>query len=324
MIPLQTKVDIPKPNFQIDYNSRLNLLGSCFSDNIGNKLIQQKFRASVNPFGVLYNPASIAQAIDLLFTKEKFDDQDLDFHKEKWFSYAHHTSFSNTNKTDCLKDINQKFYEAAESIRKADVIIITLGTSWIFHHILHNRLVANCHKIPAKEFERTCLSPAETESLLRKIILQISKHNSNAKFIFTISPIRHWKDGAIENMRSKSALAIAIQTIEKEFEQAYYFPTYEIFMDELRDYRFYASDMLHPSDFAIDYTWHLFKQTFFSKETQTLNQQVVKIVKSFQHRSFNTDTKEYQIFKNKLLDRSMELERQYPVLNFTEERNKIL
>lgn len=322
MMKLQTKVAIPEANFNISYSDTIFQFGSCFADNIGNLLKHHKFNTHVNPFGVLYNPASIAQAINLLQNKAKFTESDLDFYNEKWFSFKHHSSFSDTNKQNCLNTINAHFSVAKTHIKHANTLMITFGTAWVYHK-LNDELVANCHKIPAKEFKRKWLSPAEIEEMICDTILQLRKHKPSLNIIVTVSPIRHWKDGAIENMRSKSSLILAIKAIQKKLPNIYYFPSYEIFMDELRDYRFYASDMLHPSDLAIEYNWQIFKNTFFSTETQLLYKQVEKLLKSFAHRTFDTSTKQYQSFKNKLLLKTAQLEKEHPYLCFEKEKNNL-
>lgn len=322
MLNLQTKVDIPQPNFSINYSSSISLFGSCFSDNIGNLLKKHKFSSSINPFGVLYNPASISQNIDLLFAKDKFTESDLNHFNDLWFSFYHHSSFSSNSQSECLSGINKTFTNAKNAINNANVVIFTLGTSWIYRYNKNKSIVANCHKIPAKEFSRESLSVEEIVAMLSKNIEQI-KANSAARFIFTVSPIRHWKDGAIENMRSKATLLLAIKQLQELFEEVYYFPSYEIFMDELRDYRYYASDMLHPSDFAIQYLWEIFKSTFFTSETIQTSNEVLKLVKSYAHRINNTDTDQYLKFKTSLINSTKLIEAKYPSINFEDEKSQL-
>ena len=315
MLKLQTTVEIPKPEFSIGYNQRILLFGSCFSENIGQNLSRYKFNANVNPFGILYNPASIAKNINHLFNKEAFTEDDLAFHNEKWFSFNHHGSFSSANKDECLQNINDRFGQAKEDIQHTDIALITLGTSWVYRLKKTNAIVANCHKLPSSEFTRQSLSVAEIKALLLKIVQKFSANHT--QFIFTVSPIRHWKDGAIENMRSKASLILAIKELQETNSDIYYFPSYEIFMDELRDYRYYASDMLHPSDFAIEYIWDKFKQTFFSKATLDLYKQVDKLVKSFSHRVTSKESQQYIRFKTSLVQKAEALQKENPTIDFS-------
>ena len=233
-------------------------------------------------------------------------------------------AFSNTNKTECLATINSQFNIAKEALKNSEIIFITLGTSWTYRLKATKQIVANCHKIPAQEFTREFLDPEETLKLLSDSIKQIVAIKPKAKFIFTISPIRHWKDGAIENTRSKAALTLAVKELQEKYSQVFYFPSYEIFMDELRDYRYYASDMLHPSEFSIDYLWEIVKQTFFSKETLQLSKEIEKLIKSFNHRSFNLNTEHYRKFKTALLKSAEKIENKFPYILFSEEKNRLL
>jgi hypothetical protein len=217
MPDLQTIVKIPAPEFNISYSDNIALFGSCFSDNIGALLHRFKFNTTINPFGVLYNPASIAEAIKLLSEKETFTDDDLHYHHQLWFSYSHHTSFSAKDKTSCLENINARFLKAKEQISEANVIMLTLGTSWIYKLASTGRVVANCHKIPAREFNREFLEPSETAAVLAPVLRKLLTINPSVQFVFTVSPIRHWKDGAIENTRSKAALHLAIRQLQSQF-----------------------------------------------------------------------------------------------------------
>lgn len=319
MVQLQTIVDIPSPGFSIDYSHKTLLLGSCFSTNIGNKLETLKFQTNSNPFGVIYNPASIAQAINILLKKNSFDSEELNNHNGLWYSFYHHSSYSSKNKQECLNAINNSLKISKEQLLKSAYLFITLGTAWAFRHKESARIVANCHKIPAKEFERLYLNPQEIVNALSSAIKSLLAVNGNIKIILTVSPIRHWKDGATENTRSKSALILAIKELESIFSNIYYFPVYEIFMDELRDYRFYASDMLHPSDFSIEYIWERFSNTFFNDDTHRLIKEIEKIVKSFQHRPLNTEDESFQKFISGVKSKAEDLQSKYSFIDFSEE-----
>ncbi len=321
---LQTKVEIPDPNFSIDYNSSICLFGSCFASNFGKLFSRLKFSSLVNPYGVLYNPASIAQGIKLLFEKERFLPENLNFYNEKWLSFFHHSDFSSPDKETCLKNINDQLIAAKEKLNNANIVFITLGTSWIYRYNKTSQIVANCHKIPSREFNREFLQPADSSRLLVESVKQLKSVNPDIKIVFTISPIRHFKDGAIENMRSKSSLILAISQLQKDFPECYYFPVYEIFMDELRDYRFYTSDMLHPSETAISYIWEIFSNTFFSPETLQQINQVEKLVKSYEHRPTNRKTENFKSFANNLLAKTETIEKQIPNIDFSIEKKNII
>lgn len=322
MLNLQTQVDIPDPGFQIDYSQQIIMFGSCFSENIGNFLYKGKFKVDVNPFGILYNPASIAKNINLLFEKDSFTDEDIHLYNENWFSYLHHGKFSSPDKAVCLNQINKRFHLAKENIAKANVVFITLGTAWVYKLKHSGDIVANCHKIPASEFLREQLTVRGIVKDLSGLINRITKDNQT-KFIFTVSPIRHWKDGAIENMRSKASLLLAINELQNLFPNVYYFPVYEVFMDELRDYRFYAKDMLHPTEFAVEYVWQIFRKVFIDRDTLDIYNHVEKLLKSFTHRALNKNTDAYKKFKSSLIVKATNLQKQYPFLSFEDELKQL-
>ncbi len=323
MPKLQTLVDFPKPAFQVGFSDTIFFLGSCFSSNIGHKLYDLKFQTCINPFGVLYNPASIANAIQLLLKKKEFNSKDLHHHNGLWLSFSHYTSFSHTDKHKCLDSINHQFLQAKEKFKKTNVLFITLGTSYIYKLAATGNIVANCHKIPAREFTHEFLSSERSFELLSKSIEEIKKFLPEIKIVFTVSPIRHHKDGAIQNMRSKAALILAIDKLEQKFPFVSYFPVYELFMDEMRDYRFYADDLVHPSEFAIDYTWEKFSECYFSAETRSTILKIERIVKSLQHRPIIPDSPEYQKFLLKLKEQILDSSKKLPHLDFTKELNKL-
>jgi hypothetical protein len=319
MPDLQTNVDIPDFHFNIDYNNTTSFFGSCFATNIGKKFLDLKFNALVNPFGVLYNPASIAQSIDRILQKQSFAEEDLHVHNDLWFSYSHYTSFSDKSKTNCLDKINSNFSDAVEIMDDTSILIITLGTSFIYRLKENGCIVSNCHKIPANRFSHEFLTTNESVFLLSETIQKLSQSNPSMRIILTISPIRHWKDGAIKNQRSKSALILTAQELENNFENVYYFPVYEIFMDELRDYRYYSRDMLHPTDFAVDYVWEKFSNCFFDAKTLQTIKQVEKINKSLQHRPVDVESEQYRLFRAKLKEQITSFSHKNPLIDFSKE-----
>jgi GSCFA family len=320
MPQLQTLVNVPAPDFSVNYNHNIFLLGSCFATNIGERLEKLKFRSITNPFGVIYNPASIAQSLELLISDKIFAENDLDYYNDLWFSFYHHTSFSSVSKSKCLENINSVLINVSHKFPKADVLFLTLGTSWIFRNKASGRVVANCHKIPSKEFVREFLNYDESLAMLTQQFDKLFKLNGNIKIILTISPIRHWKDGATENMRSKAALVLAVKELEKKYNNVFYFPVYEIFMDEMRDYRYYASDMIHPSAFAVDYIWERFSHTFFTSLTQNQTGEIEKFLTMLEHRPLNSETANHKKFLKKLDVTLIGLEKKFPEIDFSCER----
>lgn len=319
MTALLTPVQIPKPDFDISYHSEVMFMGSCFADNIGRKMEAQKFQVCHNPFGVVYNPLSLSKQIELLLEKDKFEKVDLDFHNGLWHSYMHYTLFSDQEQSACLAKINTSFLEAKQFIKQAQVLVLTLGTSFVYELNKTGEIVSNCHKLPSAEFSHRFSEPKEIIAKLRTAIEAIRMINPDLQIVFTVSPIRHFKDGAISNQRSKSALILSIRELEKELRNIYYFPAYEIFMDELRDYRFYASDMLHPSDIAIKYIWQRFCETFFTEGTLQILSEIEKLLLALAHKPRNKEGKAHLQFLESLTSKLHQAQAKYPFINFEEE-----
>ncbi len=315
MTDFVTLVKISEPDFQISYQSKLFFMGSCFADYMGKKMKELRFPVCHNPFGVLYNPMSIAGNLELIINKKQFTGDDISFYNELWFSYAHYTLFSHPDKKTCLANINSSFAEARKYVTQAKFFFITLGTSWVYRLKETGKVVANCHKQPASFFERSFLSTEQSYEALRQCIERIQEVNSDAKFIFTVSPIRHWKDGAVGNQRSKAALILTIKMLQELNSNIYYFPAYEIFMDELRDYRFYASDMLHPSDFAQLYTWNRFSEYFILAKDMEIMRDVERILISVKHKPLFPNTKAYVNFRQSIIDKIKTLSDTYTFLD---------
>lgn len=311
----QTIVDIEKPDFALDYHSRLMLIGSCFAENIGNRFIENRFDVDVNPCGIVYNPESVAQVLRLLMEGRLMTEEDLLYNNGKWVSLYHHGKFSAADKEECLNRMNKRLQQGAARLRKADVLMITFGTSWVYRYVVSGRIVANCHRFPEHDFERIRLSVSEITEIYDQLLGQLKQLNPALKILFTVSPIRHWKDGAHGNQLSKSVLLLAIDELRRRWKQAYYFPSYEIVLDELRDYRFYAEDMLHISEAAVHYIWMRFKDTFLTTEAMKVMKQVEKINKGLNHRPFNAEGEEYIVFRKRLLEELNRLKADFPLLN---------
>ena len=311
----QTVVNIDKPDFSLDYHSRLMLVGSCFAENIGKKLTEARFSVDCNPCGIVYNPESVAQVLWRLIEQREVTADELVWHDGKWISWGHHGSYSAPGREVCLEKMNARIRRGAEQLRKADVLLITFGTSWVYRYLPSGCVVANCHRFPESDFERFCLSVPEVVGLYDRLLDRLKQINPGVRVLFTVSPIRHWKDGAHENQVSKSILLLAIDELVRRRNRVCYFPSYEIVLDELRDYRFYAEDMLHISEAAVDYIWSRFRDTFFSDDALQVMRQVEKINKGIKHRPFDPESETYLAFCRKLQEELNRLGDRYPLLN---------
>lgn len=253
----------------ITHSRPVVLIGSCFTDNIGSRLVQRGFDAAVNPCGTLYNPASIASTLLDILYQRPFTADDIFEYQGKWHSLSHHSRFSADTQQECLDKINAATALAAEKLKSASTLIITFGTAFIFRHKETNQVVANCHKLHPDTFTRERLSATQIHGLWKKMIRELLARNPEMKIIFTVSPIRHLADGAHGNQLSKATLLLAVERLAEDFpENVVYFPAYEIMMDDLRDYRFYAADMVHPSEVAVDYIYSLFSASVMTDETR--------------------------------------------------------
>ena len=319
---LQTNIPLQViPNNQIDYNSKVVLLGSCFAENIAEKFNYYKFQYTVNPLGILFHPLAIETLIKKALTDQIFTDKDVVFNNEQFHCLNAHSIFSNHSKEELLSTLNDTIVDAKLKLKSASHIIITLGTAWIYRFLENQQVVANCHKIPQKNFKKELLSPVQIEKSLQSLVSLISLVNPKAQFIFTVSPVRHIKDGFIENTRSKSHLITAIHEFlsknqESKKHNLNYFPSYEIMMDELRDYRFYNQDMLHPSPLAVDYIWDKFLNVWISSEAKPTMEEVEAIQKGLSHKPFNASSEAHQQFLLQLKKRKETLKKSFPFIDF--------
>ena len=316
-----TKIEIPNNSSSINYHSRIVSLGSCFAENMGHQLAYHKFQSHTNPFGIIFNPVSIANIISRGVQKEYFTEETIFFHNEIWQCYEVHSQLSNANKTAFLDALNQLVDTTFEQLKNATHVIITLGTAWAYRHIATNTVVANCHKVPQQQFAKELLPVAIIKENIENSIRLIQSINSNATFIFTISPVRHIKDGFVENQVSKAHLITAVYQVVTASkignpQAVNYFPSYEIMMDELRDYRFYAEDMLHPSPTAIAYIWEQLVETHFDQETTETMALVQSIQKGLSHRPLNPSSESHQKFIVNLNLKMNTLVKKYPFITF--------
>lgn len=311
----RTEVEIPHSLSEINHNHSIITLGSCFAENIGKKMADVYFNVDINPFGVLYNPVSVKNSLEQLLQKKIFSENDLFAHRGLWHSFSHSSLFSDTTPEKCLDKINNRLFKSSEFLQKTDFLLITLGTTWVFEEQKSGRVVSNCHKLPANRFERRRLTVEEIVTDYSYLITELNNKLPNLEFIFSVSPIRHWKDGAHENTLSKSTLLLAIDILRKKFNSVEYFPAFEIMMDELRDYRFYASDMLHPSDVAVHYIWKRFSDIYFDKLTMKMNVELEQLCADLSHRPLFPDSEDYQTFKINLEKKKEILKTSYPFLS---------
>jgi len=308
--------------YKIDYDKVLFFLGSCFSENIGKRFEERKFHTLINPFGNIYNPISIFENITRTLNNQEVSNEEIIFSNELYFSFFHHTLLANTNKEAYKTELNKLIDESHKSILSADVLIITLGTAWVYENKSNKKLVANCHKLPSSQFEKRVLNVKEITSSFSDVFKELKKLNPNLKVIFTLSPVRHIKDGIEENNLSKSILRVAIQEIVDYYEDCFYYPAYEIMMDDLRDYRFYEKDLIHPNEQAIDYIWHNFLESCVAENTIEIIKKVEKVLNASNHRPFNKATQSHQKFIEKTLLEIAELEKVLPG-KFEEEKRRL-
>jgi lysophospholipase L1-like esterase len=296
----RTQIPISKSNLPIDYHSKVLSIGSCFAENMAEKFDYFKFQNETNPFGIIFNPVSIEKLFRRVCNQDLFGEKDVFFHNERWHSFEVHSDLSNSDRQELLETLNKAVAETHKQLKEATHLIITLGTSWIYRSTESNEVVANCHKVPQKQFSKELLSVEVIRESVQNTISLIQALNPNINFIFTISPVRHIKDGFIENQLSKSHLFTALHHVLKTHNSQLithnYFPSYEIMMDELRDYRFYGEDMLHPNQIAIDYIWKLFSESNISEGSFSVMKEVDEIQKSLRHRSFNPESEQHQKF----------------------------
>jgi lysophospholipase L1-like esterase len=319
---LQTKIPLIKQTHnQIDYQSRLLLIGSCFVENMGEKLDYFKFQSLQNPFGILFQPLAIENLITNAINEKEFTEEDVFFQNEQWHCFTAHSKLSHSNKDVLLNTLNNQIHLTAKQLKSASHIIITLGTAWVYRHIETDTIVANCHKVPQKKFLKELLSIDEISQSLEAIVSLIRSVNQTSTVIFTISPVRHLKDGFVENTQSKAHLISAIHEFINQKSlianrQSYYFPSYEIMMDELRDYRFYTEDMIHPNQTAINYIWEIFKEVWISNEAAKTMDDVEAIQKGLQHKPFNPNSEAHKLFLQKLSEKIEQLQSHFPHILF--------
>lgn len=283
--------------FQIGHQDRILLSGSCFTEHIGSRLNNLRFQTLVNPFGVVYNPFSIADALACLSDGNAIYTLDSIFENQSvWRSWDHHSQFAKPDPGETLSGMNNAFLQSSLFLKDATHLLITLGTADVFYLHENGKIVANNHKMPDRLFGTRRLSVDFVTEMLISCLSKLLEKNPAIRFILTVSPVRHLRKGMIENQRSKAVLCLACDSVCRQLPQAHYFPAYEILLDDLRDYRFYATDMIHPSEVAVNYIWDYFSNTYFSESTRQTNAALEKINAALRHRPFNPDTEQHRAF----------------------------
>lgn len=320
-----TPIKIDAQKGYLKHNSPMMLIGSCFADNIGSYMSAGKFDLVANPFGTLYNPESIAMAIERLMERREYRAEELCNDGSLWYSYHHHGKFSHERCEETLQHINTSYLQAADMLHRCDRLIVTFGTAYVYRLAESGATVANCHKQPASLFRRTRLDIDAIVARWAKLLERLHAYAPQCNVLFTVSPIRHLSDGAHQNQLSKSTLLLAVDELCKRHrEWCSYFPAYEIVLDELRDYRFYAEDMTHPSSQAVEYIYERLGEAYFTPETQALAERCMKIENGLRHRPLNgSNNKNYQAFAQRLMQQMQDIEKQYPPISYEAERMEL-
>lgn len=296
MSKFRTEINPGASGFTFNHESRLMFIGSCFSENIGNWLSELKFDVLINPYGITFNPLNIAMQLCELSEGKIIQDSDLFEHRELFSSYDFHSKFNSTDKKKAVDKMQSSQRVATSWLPKIKVLFITLGTSYAYRLKSNGRLVNNCHKVPGNQFEKILTESPQQVEELKRVLEPMLYENPELRIVFTVSPVRHWKDGAIQNQLSKSHLLISCHKLCEELDRTSYFPAYEIMMDELRDYRFYGEDMLHPSPVAIHYIKEIFTEVYFDEQTKLNIQKIEEINRDLAHIPRNPESQEHKAF----------------------------
>lgn len=312
---------VPPSPFKISYKDKIMLMGSCFSEEIGGRLFDLKFSVLQNPNGILYDPICIAQSLIDYMHNKKIEDQQLFEFNSVWNSWAHHSRFSGVHQEEVLQKINHSQKEAHHFLKDTKFLIITLGTAFCYQLKSELKYVANCHKVPSGNFNKELLSVEKITHHFSECLQQLKIFNPKLKIIFTVSPVKHVKDGLVENNRSKARLIDAVHCLAEENDHCFYFPSYELVNDVLRDYRFYEKDLVHPNKIASDFVFEKFCDSFFEKETGEIIIQIKNILKAVQHRPFFSDSKAHEQFISSKIQHIHELEKKIPFIDLTTEKN---
>ena len=308
----RTEIEVAPLAEGLEYGAKIFALGSCFAENISERLKRAKFTIASNPFGVLFNPASIANAIERLADARAFGVCEVSAGKECYFSFDAHSALNGKTHTEAFANLNKAVAQGSQALAEAEWIILTFGTAWVYEK--EGKVVANCHKQPASEFKRRRLSVADIVERYDRLFDGVLR---DKKVILTVSPVRHIGDGLQENSVSKATLRLAIEELVAKYENVHYFPSYEILIDDLRDYRYYADDLAHPSKMAVDYVWERFCEAVLSDKSQKLLPQIEQVVAAAEHRPFNPKGEAHRAFCRKMLAKAEAM----PEIDFSLEKS---
>lgn len=321
---LRTTFKIESSGHRITYNDPVMFIGSCFTESIGRQFELGHMPVMINPAGTVYNPVSVCNTLDSITGRKKYSSDDLYNHEGTWVSFDHYTDFSSGDPEEILKKINKRSGEALKFISSAKFLFVTFGTARVYRWLRSGRIVSNCHKIPASGFAHELLTVEDITVLWSNQLDKLRSLFPGLKVFFTISPVRHWKDGAHGNQVSKSVLFLAVEKLLEHPSKPAYFPAYELVMDDLRDYRFYEDDMLHPSALAVDYIWDAFCGCYFDNPTISLWQEVAKISKAVSHRIQTDNKDQIRKFAENIIFRIDAITTKNPFVNLEKERNYFL
>jgi hypothetical protein len=321
---LRTTFSIEPSAWKITYNDPVMFIGSCFATSIGNQLELGRMPVMINPAGTVYNPVSVCNTIDTIISRKKYDSGNLYKYEDTWISFDHYTDFSSANSKEILNKINSKSEEVLKFLSGARFLFVTFGTARVFKWIESGKIVSNCHKIPSARFNHELLSTDYITSLWNDQLDKLKSLFPDLKVVFTISPVRHWKDGAHGNQVSKSVLFLAVEKMLEHSSKPAYFPAYELVMDDLRDYRFYDDDMLHVSNLGVEYIWEAFSGCYFDKATVNLWKEVAGISKAVSHRIQTDNKNQIKKFAENILSRIDLIAQKNPFVNLEKERNYFL
>ena len=313
---LTTPIKLSRQNPPINYSSKVLLLGSCFAQNMGAKLEYYKFQQCTNPFGILFHPVAIEKLITRAVNQIWFTSKDVFLQNEQWHCFLAHSKLSNTSKEDLISALNSALEKLRFSLLEASHVVFTFGTAWVYRHLENDTIVANCHKVPQKKFVKQLLSPDDVSDVLLGIETKLRTINPTCSIINTVSPVRHIKDGLLANSRSKAHLIAGVQEIVSSEKLNYYFPSYEIMMDELRDYRYYKEDLIHPNQTAIAIIWTAFTGSWICPETAALQKKIATIQSGLLHTPFNENSKAHIHFKKELEVQISQVQKALPWATF--------
>jgi hypothetical protein len=313
---LTTPIKLSRQNPPINYSSKVLLLGSCFAQNMGAKLEYYKFQQCTNPFGILFHPVAIEKLITRAVNQIWFTSKDVFLQNEQWHCFLAHSKLSNTSEEDLISALNSALEKLRFSLLEASHVVFTFGTAWVYKHLEKDTIVANCHKVPQKEFVKQLLSPDDVSDVLLGIETKLRTINPTCSIINTVSPVRHIKDGLLANSRSKAHLIAGVQEIVSPEKLNYYFPSYEIMIDELRDYRYYKEDLIHPNETAIYLIWEKFLSSWVASETFEIQKKIAVIQNGLLHIPFNEHSKAHIHFKKDLETKISEIKEQLPWATF--------